>query len=270
MARASRFLALFALVPAVAALIAVTGTPKSAYALPSFEVVTSHGPRKITAAELGASRASGHLRIDTERLHAEIARLGADYQRTATAGTYELVNGTVVLRPGTPGVELDEARTEMLLVKALRGSRSSLQLPLRKAAALPAPTHAIVIYLEKFRLDFYTGPSLLQRFPVGVGRLSFPTPPGVYHIVAKELHPAWTNPGSAWARGMPHYIPPGPYNPLGTRAMPLDRGALLIHGTPQPWTVGHPASHGCIRMRRADIEHLYDMTEVGTPVFIVP
>jgi len=269
MLRASRFLALFALVPAVAALVAVTGTPRSAYALPSFEVATVRGPRRITAAELGASRRSGRLRINRTKLRAEIAQLGADYQRAPTAGTYELVNGKVVLEPGRPGVELDEARTEELLLKALRGSRSSLQLPLHSEAALPAPTHAIVVYLEKFRLDFYAGPTLVQRFPVGVGQLSFPTPPGVYHIVAKELHPAWSNPGSYWARGMPHYIPPGPYNPLGTRAMPLDRGALLIHGTPQPWTVGHRASHGCIRMKRADIEHLYDMTEVGTPVFIV-
>jgi lipoprotein-anchoring transpeptidase ErfK/SrfK len=270
MSRASRFLALFALVPAVAALVAVTGTPKSAYALPSFELVTSHGPRRITAADLGASRASGHLRVDASRMHETIARLGAEYRRTPTAGSYELVNGRVVLRPGAPGVELDEARAETLFMRALHGSRSSLRLPIRTEAALPAPTHAIVVYLEKFRLDFYTGPKLLERFPVGVGRLSFPTPPGVYHIVAKELHPSWSNPGSSWARGMPHYIPPGPYNPLGTRAMPLDRGALLIHGTPEPWTVGHPASHGCIRMKKADIEHLYDMTEVGTPVFIVP
>lgn len=270
MSRAARFLALFALVPAVAALVAVSATPQSAYALPSFEVTTARGPERVTAADLGATRTSRGLRINAVRLHATIERLQKAFRRPATTGTYELVNGRVVLKPGTPGVELDAAATQRMLMHALRGSRSNLRLPTRSVAALPAPTHAIVVSLEKFHLDFYAGPALVQRFMVGVGQLSFPTPPGVYHIVAKQVNPTWRNPGSRWARGMPSYIAPGPGNPLGTRAMPLDRGALVIHGTPQPWSIGHRASHGCIRMRRADIEHLYSMTEVGTPVFIIP
>ena len=69
---------------------------------------------------------------------------------------------------------------------------------------------------------------------------------------------------------MPAYIGPGPRNPLGTRALRLDRGALVIHGTPQPWSIGQRSSHGCIRMRRADIERLYDLVPEQTPVFIVP
>jgi len=268
--RAARFFALFALVPAVAALVAVSGTPKSAYALPSFEVTTSHGSQRVTAADLGARRTNTGLKIDTSRLRAAIARLRSEFGREPTAGTYELVDGRVVLKPGLAGVELDSVRTETMLLHALHGARSNLRLPTRTVAPLPAPTHAIVVSLQKFGLDFYAGPTLVEHFMVGVGQLSFPTPPGVYHIVAKEIDPAWRNPGSSWARGMPSYIAPGPYNPLGTRAMPLDRGALVIHGTPQPWSIGHRASHGCIRMRRADIEHLYSMTEVGTPVFIIP
>jgi lipoprotein-anchoring transpeptidase ErfK/SrfK len=270
MTRASRFLALFALVPAVLALIAAASTPGSANALPSFELATTHGPQRITAAQLGATRTNGHLHIDGTRLRAAVARLGAGFARAPTAGDYALVGGRVVIKPGSPGIALDTKRAETLFFRALHGTRTSLELPLRVVAALPAPAHAIVVNLETFRLDFYAGPKLVEHFAVGVGQLSFPTPPGEYHIVAKELHPAWTNPGSSWARGMPHHIPPGPYNPLGTRALALDRGALLIHGTPQPWTVGHRASHGCIRLKRADIEHLYDMTEVGTPVFIIP
>jgi hypothetical protein len=270
MSRASRFFGLFALVPAIAALLAVSATPKSAYALPSFQVVTSRGAEQVTAHDLGASRTGHGLRIDSARLRATVDRLAAEFDRPSTVGSYQLVGGRVVLKPGAPGIELDRARTEAMLVRALHGSRSSLHLPIRSEPARPAPTHAIVVNLQQFRLDFYKGSQLVVHFPVGVGQLSFPTPPGAYHIVAKELHPAWRNPGSSWSRGMPSYIPPGPGNPLGTRAMPLDRGALLIHGTPQPWSVGHRASHGCIRLRKADIERLYAMTEVGTPVFIIP
>ena len=54
------------------------------------------------------------------------------------------------------------------------------------------------------------------------------------------------------------------------RAERLDRDAIVIHGTPQPWSVGQRSSHGCIRMYKADVEKLFEIVEVGTPVFIVP
>jgi hypothetical protein len=41
-----------------------------------------------------------------------------------------------------------------------------------------------------------------------------------------------------------------------------------IHGTNKPETIGQAVSHGCVRMRNEDIARLYDMVEVGTPVFI--
>jgi lipoprotein-anchoring transpeptidase ErfK/SrfK len=67
---------------------------------------------------------------------------------------------------------------------------------------------------------------------------------------------------------MPAYIPPGPSNPLGTRALNLDASGIRIHGTTQDWSIGHAASHGCMRMHRWDVEELYELVEVGTPVII--
>ncbi|MCX7826666.1 MAG: L,D-transpeptidase [Verrucomicrobiae bacterium] len=43
---------------------------------------------------------------------------------------------------------------------------------------------------------------------------------------------------------------------------------IYIHGTNQEERIGTPASHGCIRMRRADVAELFEMVEVGTPVMI--
>jgi hypothetical protein len=54
---------------------------------------------------------------------------------------------------------------------------------------------------------------------------------------------------------------------LGTRRLNLGNGYAL-HGTNQPDSVGRAVSHGCIRLRNADIEKLYDMVTVGTPVYI--
>ncbi len=43
---------------------------------------------------------------------------------------------------------------------------------------------------------------------------------------------------------------------------------IYIHGTIHEDKIGQPASHGCIRMREADLLHLFDNAEVGTPVVI--
>ena len=68
---------------------------------------------------------------------------------------------------------------------------------------------------------------------------------------------------------MPSYIGPGPSNPLGTRALYLDAPGIRIHGTNNIASVGTPASHGCMRMVRHDVEDLYPRVPVGTPIWIV-
>jgi hypothetical protein len=44
---------------------------------------------------------------------------------------------------------------------------------------------------------------------------------------------------------------------------------IYIHGTPEEWRIGTPASYGCIRMRSSDVIQLYDIVGVGAPVTIV-
>jgi hypothetical protein len=245
-------------------------TPPSANAFPVFEITTSKGPVRIAATELGAQRTSKGLGIDEKRFTHGVERLEKLFNRPAEGATYELIDNRVHLKTGRPGFELDAQAFKTLLLRALRGSRSGLKLPTRVVPAPPLPDFAIVVRLDEFMLDLYQGAAVHKNYPVGVGALSFPTPPGVYHIKSKATNPTWNNPGSAWARSMPRHIGPGPRNPLGTRALRLDRGALVIHGTPQPWTIGRRASHGCIRMKRPDVEQLFDIVPQGTPVFIVP
>lgn len=43
---------------------------------------------------------------------------------------------------------------------------------------------------------------------------------------------------------------------------------IYIHGTPDSMEMGKPDSHGCVRMRNADIIQLFDIVPVGTPVLI--
>ena len=48
------------------------------------------------------------------------------------------------------------------------------------------------------------------------------------------------------------------------------RRYIYIHGTPEEWRIGRPASYGCIRMRSRDIIDLYQRVKVGTPVTVTP
>ena len=73
-----------------------------------------------------------------------------------------------------------------------------------------------------------------------------------------------------WGKDYPASIPPGPGNPLGTRAMYLDAPGIRIHGTYNESSIGTFASHGCVRMTIADSEALYELVPVGTIVYIVP
>jgi len=256
--------------PAVGVLVAVQATPRSAYSIPSFEIGTRSGPIRLTSDDLGAYRTAHGIGVDAAAMNQTIERLAAVFHVPASADTYALEAGRVVLHPGHTGVDLDRAATRAMLLRLVHGAPTSLTLPLRTIAPTAAPADAIVVNLSKFRLDLYQRTRLVDHFPVGVGRLRFATPPGVYFVKYKERNPSWRNPGSSWASSMPWYMPPGPRNPLGTRALGLDRGALVIHGTPEPWTIGSRSSHGCIRMRRHDVERLFDLVPRGTPVFIVP
>jgi lipoprotein-anchoring transpeptidase ErfK/SrfK len=66
----------------------------------------------------------------------------------------------------------------------------------------------------------------------------------------------------------------GPENPIGARALYLWQGnkdtLYRIHGTNEPWTIGHNVSAGCIRMTNEDITDLYDRALVGTKVVVLP
>jgi hypothetical protein len=62
---------------------------------------------------------------------------------------------------------------------------------------------------------------------------------------------------------------PGPGNPVGTRWMGLSIRGYGIHGTNEPKSIGKAASHGCIRMAKADLEEFYELVAVGDTVELV-
>ena len=79
--------------------------------------------------------------------------------------------------------------------------------------------------------------------------------------------PTWVNPDpDGWGADMPEVIPPGPDNPLGTRALNWSAPAIRFHGTSADYSIGYNASHGCVRLHMSDVEQLYELVDVGTPI----
>lgn len=110
------------------------------------------------------------------------------------------------------------------------------------------------------------------RFRVAVGKPGRAWT-GAARIRGKYRQPDWSPPAVV-KRDHPHlpnFIAGGsPKNPMGPRAMVLDRSQYAIHGTNRPSSIGTYASYGCIRMRNEDIVELYDHVGVGTQVVVVP
>ncbi len=127
----------------------------------------------------------------------------------------------------------------------------------------------IVINRGEHRLYFFRNGGLLKVYPIAVGMPTHPTPRGHFRTTYKQKNPTWIAPKSAWAVSMPKSIPPGPGNPLGTRAIGLTIPAIFIHGTYNNGSIGRSTSHGCIRMYIHDVEQLYEMVEPGIPVDII-
>ena len=120
----------------------------------------------------------------------------------------------------------------------------------------------IIINLASRMLSLYDNNNRIGLFPLGVGKVSTPTPTGYYKILTKEINPPWIDPNDP-----EHEVPSGSSNPLGYRWMQI-QGNYGIHGTNRPESIGGYVSNGCIRMREADVEQLFDNVEIGTPVEI--
>jgi len=181
--------------------------------------------------------------------------------------------GSVVFTHAKDGRELkSDAASAEILSELQAGTAGALTLPMR--AVKPKVTDdklgaTIVIDRESNRLTLYDGFQIDRTYPVATAMAPYVTPAGSWTIINKAENPTWTNPApDTWGAGLPATIPPGPGNPLGTRALYLDAPGIRIHGTYDSASIGTHASHGCIRMNISDVEALYPLVPIGTRVLI--
>lgn len=212
--------------------------------------------------------ASFPLPPEDSNIIGEIQTIEAQAEDTLVAIALQYGLGFWEMRHANPGVD-----------PWLPGAGTRIVLPMQ--FILPnAPRQGVVVNLAEMRLYYYPSVKkgqapVVMTFPVGIGRMEWNTPLGTTRITSKVKNPTWYPPESVRAEHaaegdpLPKVVPPGPDNPLGDFAMRLDLPGYLIHGTNKPSGVGMRVSHGCIRMQPEDIEALFKLVPVGTPVRIV-
>jgi len=131
----------------------------------------------------------------------------------------------------------------------------------------------IIIDTNTRHLYLVLGNGKARRYGVGVGKQGFEWS-GTERITRKAEWPSWTPPKEMIVRErkkgreLPAFMPGGPANPMGARALYLGSTLYRIHGTNQPWTIGQAVSSGCIRMRNQDVIDLYERARQGAKVIV--
>jgi lipoprotein-anchoring transpeptidase ErfK/SrfK len=128
-------------------------------------------------------------------------------------------------------------------------------------AAESAPTRRLIVNIPARKIALVQDGKVVKVYPVAVGKNSTPSPSGIFHIASHVVNPTYSHAGKV--------VGPGPSNPVGTRWMSLGFKGYGLHGTNHPESIGHAASHGCIRMRNHDVEELFELVHVGDEVDLI-
>jgi hypothetical protein len=120
----------------------------------------------------------------------------------------------------------------------------------------------IAVDLSARRLEFFRNGNPVLTTTVAIGTSATPTPIGRFYVNQR-------------------LIPSDPEGPFGPAALGISAfsnvltgwtqgGPVAIHGTNEPWSLGHAASNGCIRVRNDVVRRLFRWTLAGTPVVVHP
>lgn len=178
------------------------------------------------------------------------------------------------IRRGVPRnegqVRLDFDRPRTAVERTRRAEIAPQFLPKMVAYRGPERPGTIIVDTPHHFLFLIERDGMARRYGIGVGRPGF-TWSGIHHVSAMREWPDWTPPKEMRRRQpyLPLSMRGGPNNPLGARALYLGSTLYRIHGSNEPWTIGHNVSSGCIRMRNSDVIDLYDRVAVGAKVVVL-
>lgn len=131
---------------------------------------------------------------------------------------------------------------------------------------------AILVDITSRALHYWSeDQSVYKLYPTSVPISEDLTRRGRTRVILKDPEPDWRPTPAMKLRNpeWPDYVPPGPDNPLGSRALHLSWTYYRIHGTHDTRKIGRRSSNGCIGLYNEHIEELYGMANVGTQVLLI-
>ncbi len=160
------------------------------------------------------------------------------------------------------GQTFERAGDQIIVPNVLDTALSAPESPSRATIIVTKRTSALTVEDQDGRVVFHA--------PVTTGSKHDPLPIGKWKITGVEQLPAFNyNPDLFWDANPSHSkarIPAGPNNPAGVAWIDLSKEHYGIHGTPEPSTIGHMQSHGCVRMTNWDVRRLLEWAKPGTLV----
>ncbi|WP_353933144.1 L,D-transpeptidase [Okeanomitos corallinicola TIOX110] len=123
----------------------------------------------------------------------------------------------------------------------------------------------LIVDLSDRQVYVYRYDEVIASYPIAIGKKGWETPTGNFQVIHKEHHPIWKHPITG------QIFEPGTDSPLGDRWIGFwsdGKNEIGFHGTPNTDLIGAAVSHGCLRMRNADVRMLYEQVKLDTPVLV--
>jgi lipoprotein-anchoring transpeptidase ErfK/SrfK len=233
--------------------------------------------RRALAARRGVRTVQPRITHSRVAVKAFVARVAKRIFRPARDASARVTLRRIIRHRGRRGKALNVARARARIDAALDDPRAPRILHERTVvrpafdSAAMRRRYATVVTIDRahFRLRLFKRFRVVKRYGVAVGQPAYPTPTGLFAITSKQVNPVWSVPNSPWAGELAGTTVDGgsAANPLKARWMGIVNG-VGIHGTGEDWSIGHRASHGCIRMHVGDVVALFPRVPIGTPVLI--
>lgn len=202
-----------------------------------------------------------------------IQGIASDFHRDPRDASVDGSTGWVEFTTEKSGRKVRVRKSRGRLLEALREGKSQVRLAVKEIE--PEVTRddyaqVLLVRIGENKLYLYEDGKIVREWIVATGLPEYPTPTGIFEIELKRYMPTWVNPSpDTWGKDLPATIAPGPGNPLGLRALNWTAPAIRFHGTTNIASLGHQASHGCVRMSNTDVIELYDRVEVGAAIVSV-
>lgn len=199
--------------------------------------------------------------VEGKQAAARLSELTLPRALRVDAETYIVQRGDVL---ATIARKTGSSVGQIMLANGLTGPNLSIGDRL----LIPKLSLSLDVGLDERRALLKLGEQIVKTYPTCIGSPDTPTPEGMFRIINKLDKPDWRNPDGI-------LIPYGdPENELGVRWLGIESDEIRasrgfgLHGTIDPNSIGQSVSHGCLRFYNEDIEELFGLLKVGTPVRI--